>query len=239
MPRRTTLLVVALLAATAEAAAQPGSLSGRVRAPGGVPLKGAQAIVDDSLTVVADDSGKFLIAPLAKGVHVLRVRAIGFGPVQHLFHVDPSQRVERAFDLAPNADTLAAVTIVGERGQRIPMRLQGFEERRIRGAGHTLGPADMEKRRNDFMSTVLRAMPGMTVTRGPGNTAYPRSTRGNCPVNIYLDGNLVSLTAPFDVNLLSPSSLHGVEYYASGASIPAQYHRSGLEKCGVMLIWSK
>jgi hypothetical protein len=239
MPRRAALLTVALLAASAVAAAQPGSLSGRVRAPGGVPLKGAQAIIDDSITVVADDSGKFLIAPLAKGVLILRVRAIGFGPVQNLFHVDPGQRVERAFELALNRDTLAAVTIVGERGQRIPMRLQGFEERRIRGAGHSVGAEVLERKGVDFISNAIRFLPGVTTKRGAANSAVAFNTREQCNVNVYLDGNLVSMSGIFDLNMLSPSSVHGIEYYAGGATIPAAYHRIGFDKCGVMLIWSK
>jgi hypothetical protein len=231
-----------LVFAAASVAAQSGSMSGRVRGPGGVPFRGAQVLIDDSVAATSGDSGQFMIAPIAKGVHTLLVRAIGFGPVQNLFHVDMGEKLVREFTLAVNVDTLAAVTIVGARGEKIPLRLQGFEDRRVRGQGHYIDRAGIDKQRDQPMSTVLRTMPGMSIKRAGGSSAFAINTRGGgtgCLVNIYLDGNLLSSNPPFDVNTLAANSLHGIEYYASGATIPSMYHRSGVEKCGVMLIWSK
>lgn len=233
-PALARLILVALAASPAEA--QSGSMTGRVRGPGGVPLRGAQVLIDDTVRAVSDDSGRFVVAPVAKGVHRIMVRAIGFGPQQNLFRVNMGERIEREFTLQVNADTLATVMIVGDRGERLPMRLQGFEERRVMGQGHYINRAMIEKQRDQPMSTVLRAMPGMVVQR-TNVAAFAINTRNHCPVNIYLDGN--PIRGSFDINSIGPNVVHGVEYYAGGAAIPVAYHRSGDERCGVMLIWTK
>jgi hypothetical protein len=232
------LVVVAFFANSATA--QPGSMTGRVRGPGGVPFRGAQVLIDDTVRAVSDDSGKFVAASISKGAHRMMVRYVGFGPIQHSFRLDAGERIEREFTLHVNADTLAAVTIVGAKGERIPMRLQGYEDRKLWGSGRYIDRAQFEKHPSELMNTALRRMPGMLVKRGVGSMVYAVNTRaGNCPVNLYLDGMPIHDPLRFDLNTLPPATIAGVEYYASGATIPAQYHKMGYEKCGVMLIWTK
>ncbi len=231
---------MALVAASA--AAQTGTITGRVRGPGAVPFKGAQVLIDDTLRAVSDDSGKFVAAAVSKGAHRLMVRYVGYGPVQHAFRLDAGERIEREFALHVNADTLAAVTIVGAKGERIPMRLQQYEDRKLWGTGHIIDRAQLEKYPHEQMSTALRRMPGMAIKRGAGSSAHAINTRAGsstCYVNLYLDGNQITQPPLFDLNMLPPSTLAGIEYYASSATIPAQYHKTGFEKCGVMLIWTK
>jgi hypothetical protein len=236
---RLSPLALAVLAgalAARGADAQGGSIAGRVRAPGGVPLRGAQVLLDDSLVAVADDSGKFLVANVQKGTHALRVRAIGFGPVQNALRVISSERVEREFNLAVNADTLAAVTIVGERGRPIPARLRDYEDRRNFGIGHFVGASILDKPSTYDMATALRGIPALAIRRGRGSAATAINTREQCPVTVFLDGNPVR---DFDLGTISPNSVYGVEYYSGPATVPSAYNRTGHAKCGVMLIWSK
>jgi hypothetical protein len=231
------LLLTAVVASTS--AAQPGSVTGRVRGPGAVPFRGAQVLIDDTVRAVSDDSGKFVAASIPKGAHKMIVRYVGFGPVQHAFRLDAGERIEREFTLQVNADTLAAVTIVGAKGERIPMRLQGYEDRKLWGSGHYIDRSQFEKHPSELMNTALRRMPGMLVKRGVGSMVYAVNSRVNCPVNLFLDGIPIHNPVSFDLNTLPPATIAGVEYYASGATIPAQYHKMGYEKCGVMLIWTK
>jgi hypothetical protein len=239
MRAHAAVLMLVLASATSVAAGQPGSMTGRVRGPGGVPFRGAQVLIDDTVRAVSDDSGKFVVAPVAKGVHTMRVRAIGFGPVQNNFHVDMGEKLVREFTLATSLDTLAAVTIVGAKGERIPLRLQGYEDRKLWGSGRYIDRAQLEKHPSEQMSTALRRMPGMQVKRGVGSMVHAVNSRENCPVNLFLDGMPIHAPTLFDLNTLPPSTLAGIEYYASGATIPAQYHKMGFERCGVMLIWTK
>lgn len=212
---------------------------GRVRGPGGVPFRGAQVLIDDTVRAVSDDSGRFVVATVPKGVHRVMVRAIGFGPVQNAFHVDMGEKLLREFTLAASLDTLDAVTIVGAKGERIPLRLQGYEDRKLWGSGRYIDRAQLETHPSEQLSTALRRMAGMQVKRGVGSMVYAVNSRANCPVNLFLDGMPISSPIQFDLNTLPPTTLAGIEYYASGATIPAQYHKMGYEKCGVMLIWTK
>jgi hypothetical protein len=221
------------------AAGQTGSMTGRVRGPGGVSLRGAQVLIDDTVRAVSDDSGRFVAASISKGAHRMMVRHVGFGPVQHAFHLDAGERIEREFMLHVNADTLAAVTIVGAKGERIPLRLQGYEDRKLWGSGRYIDRAAFEKHPSEQMSTALRRMPGMQVKRGVGSMVYAVNSRTGCAVNLILDGMPIHDPLRFDLNTLPPATIAGIEYYASGATIPAQYHKMGHERCGVMLIWTK
>jgi hypothetical protein len=232
-----TLFTMALIASSA--VAQSGTVTGRVRGPGSVPFKGAQVLIDDTVRAVSDDSGKFVAASVSKGAHRMMVRYVGFGPIQHAFRLDAGERIEREFTLHVNADTLAAVTIVGARGERIPMRLQGYEDRKLWGSGRYIDRTEFEKHPSELMNTALRRMPGMQVKRGVGQMVYAVNSRASCPVNLFLDGMPIHDPVRFDLNTLPPATIAGVEYYASGATIPAQYHKMGYEKCGVMLIWTK
>jgi hypothetical protein len=62
-------------------------------------------------------------------------------------------------------------------------------------------------------------------------------------MDVYLDGVLVfDSTYPgrglFDVNLLQPEHLSGIEVYTSAAQIPAKYNRTS-NGCGVLLLWTR
>jgi hypothetical protein len=65
-----------------------------------------------------------------------------------------------------------------------------------------------------------------------------------CYSDVYLDGTLVyayGRTPPdplYDVNALEPSSIEGIEVYASAAQAPVKYNRTSAG-CGIVLIWTR
>jgi hypothetical protein len=74
----------------------------------------------------------------------------------------------------------------------------------------------------------------------------PRDMQVNgCWVSVYVDGALIynganapAGTPPPDANALETANYAAVEYYAGGASVPAEYNRTG-NACGVLLLWTR
>jgi hypothetical protein len=72
---------------------------------------------------------------------------------------------------------------------------------------------------------------------------FAAGARPACFMDVYLDGALVFDSRHpgnglFDVNLIPPEHIGGIEIYTSAAQVPAKYNRTG-GGCGVLLIWTR
>jgi hypothetical protein len=72
---------------------------------------------------------------------------------------------------------------------------------------------------------------------------FAAGARPACFMDVYLDGALVfdsrhPRNGLFDVNLVPPEHIAGIEVYTSAAQVPAKYNRTG-GGCGVLLIWTR
>jgi hypothetical protein len=158
-------------------------------------------------------------------------------------------------------DSQTAVLLRAVVSTATPLRHE-FDIRRVNGQGQFLTRADFAKHPArtlpDFMSQVpgarlARAGGQVWVTSGRGATGTVRGpgersvfargdSRRACYVDVWLDGVMVygrrSDDPLFDVSTVPTDNIHGLEYYASTAVTPAQYHRYGAE-CGTLLIWTR
>jgi hypothetical protein len=92
-----------------------------------------------------------------------------------------------------------------------------------------------------------RAISNSCAFCGSGSSLHPADfaagARPACFMDVYLDGALVfdsrhPRNGLFDVNLVPPEHIAGIEIYTSAAQVPAKYNRTG-GGCGVLLIWTK
>lgn len=72
---------------------------------------------------------------------------------------------------------------------------------------------------------------------------FAAGARPACFMDVYLDGALVFDSRHpgnglFDVNVIPPEHIAGIEVYTSAAQVPAKYNRTG-GGCGVLLIWTR
>ncbi len=72
---------------------------------------------------------------------------------------------------------------------------------------------------------------------------FAAGARPACYMDVYLDGVLVfdsrhSENGLFDVNMLQPEYIAGIEVYTSASQVPAKYNRTA-GGCGVLLIWTR
>jgi hypothetical protein len=208
------------------------SLHGTVRDVTGKIVPGALvtlASVDTS--VRTGTAGEFTLTSLPAGTHVLQVRQVGLAPATMLVDLLPQQTTEAAVEM-PSARTLATFNVRADAVTALDR--SGFEARRRSGFGYALENKDFANRTD--ITTVLREMPSVTVTKQRGSTSItlPGRMGGQCSAVIYIDGARADAE---QLNSLDPPTVRAVEVYPREINVPAQF--ASFARCGVILVWTK
>jgi hypothetical protein len=220
------------------------------------------------LSVVTDSLGRFRLKDLPSGVHVLVVRAVGFRAESSTVSLQRDDVLSVDLRLARSEATVLPERVVTASGERVPAKLVEFMERQKTGTGHFIDRKQLVKAEGGMRQTgdVISTVPGVIVRRGSnriwvatgraisnscafcGTSALNAAdvaagARPACFMDVYLDGALVfdsrqPRNGLFDVNVVPPEHIAGIEVYTSAAQIPAKYNRTGAG-CGVLLIWTR
>jgi hypothetical protein len=185
------LALVTLLAAARPAAAQTGSVGGRVTAAGtGAPVVGAQvSIAGTNLGTRTDNDGRYALANLPVGSHQVRITAIGYKAAVLRVTVDAGAIATANADLTASVLQLDEVVVTGTAGQA-----------RLRELGNTVTQLDIAQDVKDApasMDQLLQARAaGVTVMQSTGSAGAGAQIRlrgavsvsqSNQPI-IYIDG---------------------------------------------------
>jgi hypothetical protein len=265
MAVRVVLPLLLWTLASSGASAQRAALTGAVLADSTEkPLAGAEvAIPMLKLRTRTNDAGAFRLANIYPGTYVVIARQIGYRPIFASLTFADSGTVETDFLLVRRVVVLDTITAM----ENVPAaKMRGFEERRAMGIGHFITRGELEKLESRRMSEVVTQVPGARVIRTSDGAGFVANARGTatitnerrpdpaesrrrrspippaCYANVYVDGVQVysgKAGKPlFDVNNLGPNQIEGLEYYAGGGQVPAQYGGSDAA-CGVLLIWTR
>jgi hypothetical protein len=217
-------------------------------AKSGQPISDALVTLDDlNISARTDWSGEARIAGVAAGQHNFIIVKPGYDsmvvalPVQG-DSVGPVFRLIKSGATTAATTTLTPVTVPADPSTSY---LAEFEKRRQEGRGKYLTAADLEKKANRSLVTVLaQAFGGLMSTPDPARPGHnilmtrrtrPRLDRADvhCGVDIYMD------SSPYmdDLEAIRPSELAGVEYYPI-ESAPGEYRRL-TDNCGVLILWTK
>jgi len=226
--------------------AGPGNIAGRILdRRTGRPVAAADVLLtDEGSRTQTDSDGYFALEDVMPGDHVVQISHLGFEPVHEVVSIVADRTVDLRVQLSADPIELAPLIVTALRDRRLEIR--GFYERRIwserTGLGTFIGSEEIERRLPARTSSLLREVPGLTVTCS-GRDCVVKPTRANCPrTNIYINGALAlgeGRTDPASIDdLVLPSEIMGLEAYAGGASIPAQF--SGTTgRCGAVAIWTR
>jgi hypothetical protein len=223
------------------------------------PLSDAEvAIPELGLLAHTDSLGNFLFRKIPKGTYRITVRRLGYQGMAVNGKFSGTDTLAADFALTKLTVTLDTVSVAGKAA--VPGKFREFEERRLSGFGSFLGRADFDKEIDRPLAEIMTRLPGVRVNRFGSQAAIasPRWVGGRsrggdafdrmkgappgCYAQIYLDGvRVFSASAGeslFDINALKPSTIQGIEYYASGAQTPIQFNpRNG--DCGTVVIWTR
>ena len=237
------ILVAAMCVGAQSANAQSSLFTGRVLADSGnTPLPGAEiALAALGRAQRADQRGEFRFTAVPAGEHVAQVRMPGYAPKVDTIIVADAGEVRREFRLARIEATLPEVPVTATLLDR---RLYEFHERRRFGIGRFLDSAEFANTHGTRTSDRLARLPGVIILRGRFSDAYVANNRQRtldgrlCRAAIWLDG--INVGIDYNVNLLDPSMIAAVEWYAGQASIPARFNVTGRAgQCGVLVIWTR
>lgn len=206
-------------------------------------LDGA-AVPDAEVTIVlptgeralrSDTAGKFLAADLPVSAVTVRVRHLGYNPKSVDVTIKGGDNGSSIIvALEPNPAELNAVS-VRAKGEVPDEHLREFYERKSTNSfGRFIDAADIEKKRPQFVSEMLRQVPGVQISASTrvGNTVRIRG----CEPLVWMDGVRVPKTQVDE--LATPTDVAAIEIYSSFAGIPAQFFDRSAT-CGTILVWSK
>lgn len=238
------LLLATLLWRVEDARAQDVArreIVGSVRDANGLPVPSAEVRVDGTqIRVISDANGTFVIRNPPESDLRLIVRRLGFRPRASDVVVERNRVTEVAVVLDPTPAKLEPV-VVAARPEVFDARLTGFYSRMENKAGHYITPERLKNLSSHRFSDVIREVPGVRVLSS-GRNAFTRSIRlrgANCAPVVFMDG-VPAHAGEFDIDIIEPSTIEGVEVYHGSATIPVQFSTSTVgDRCGVIAFWSR
>jgi hypothetical protein len=223
------------------------------------PLAGAEINIPAlNMAARTDSLGRFLFKDIPQGVFRINIRRVGFNAIAINARFSGKDTLAADFALLPVAVSLDTVNVQGTVRQH--GKFLEFEERSTHGGGGFLGRAELEKNRDRQLGEIIARLPGIRINRYGAESAVASSRwtggsgRGGdamdrrkgapraCYSQVYVDNVRVFSSevgeALFNINSIPPSTIQGIEYYASRDETPIQY-ASYRAECGTMLIWTR
>jgi len=243
-PFTRTKVVVSDSAPAVEMLRGKGRLHGRVVGSTGRPIAGARLMVwGTGIETTTDADGAFSLGGLPGGTHTLEARAVGFSPVLTPVDIVHGAPGAAEVELSSFGITLDTVRVSAQR-LYTSGREQAFERRLKTGVGHVIDEKEIEKRRPQVLTDLLRTIPGVMILPGQhsGEDVFMRGGQailgsGLCRPDILVDGVRVANDAAFPFNsLVQTSEIRAVEVYAHSTLVPAEL--ASLSGCGVIAVWT-
>jgi hypothetical protein len=191
---------------------------------------------------MTNEKGEFSLRNLPSGSQVLLARHLGFGA--QTVAVDLSSHEPRRVSVKlPKFVAIMDPVVVTAR-RTASLDKVGFSQRKKSGAGYYLGPEQIQAMRANYLTDILRRVPGLRVSYTPQGDVVT-SSRGisslsgnsGC-VQYYVDDMPWQSAMPGDINnFVNGNEVVGVEVYA-GPGAPAQYTR-GMQDCTTIVLWTK
>ncbi len=234
---RTFLLLLAGLPAPLAAQAV---LTGRITGDSTkLPIPGVQVVLEKPATRAESNAeGRFTIGGIPWGIQTVTIRKIGYRPIRLRLIVAGNDTVEVDLRLQASAVELEPIEVTAS---TVRPGMEDYARRRIAGFGRFFDAKDLDRAEGRRLSEFLQAVPGVrVVTRGPRSVLV--SSRGNCPMAVWLDGLQLSggtRRVTQDINEFPISQLEAVEVYATGGETPGELMGSGSGSCGTVVLWTR
>jgi uncharacterized protein (DUF2141 family) len=241
----TELFARTLLLSHADSMTKEGvaSVSGRVILEGSPVKAGTRVeLVGTDKIALTNEQGDFTLSKLPSGSHVLLARHLGFGAQTVAVDLTPHEPQRVSVKLPKFVATLDPVVVNAKRTESLDK--VGFSQRQKNGMGYYLGPDQLKNMHPQYLTDVLRRVPGLHVqSSGTGGEVVTSSrgvsslSGGDC-VQYYLDDMPWQSAEPGDINnFVNGNEIAAVEVY-QGSTVPAQYTRAG-GGCTTIVLWTR
>lgn len=180
-----------------------------------------------------------MLAGLPGGAVTLMVRRLGFEPLDISVNVADGATQSLNVVLTMLAQDLPGMTT---RAQTFAdVRLRDFYRHRQSGIGYFFDRQEIENKKVQRISDLLRRLPGtrmMSDRTGRATMRMNRSMGGrDCPPDVWVDGVRATGMQVDDVPL---GDVEALELYRGPAGLPPEMNsRLGNPGCGALIIWTR
>jgi hypothetical protein len=238
--QRFGTLAALLLAGASQLAAQ-AAITGVIKEDSSkTKLSGVEVVVQAlDKKATTDTAGRFTMGGLAHGIHIIVVRAIGYQPIRLQAYLVTNDTLEVELSLKKSIVELAPLEVTAS---AVPAGLQEFEERRNSVQGEFIDWTRLRKEEFRRTSEMFRGIHGVRIGYDRNGQAILTSSRGNCPMQIVLDGLAIYKSGapggPPSIDLWSIANLDAIEVYGGASTTPMQYTGKGAG-CGTVVLWTR
>ncbi len=229
------------------------------------PIAGAEIVVTAPSRVARSDAaGRFVLSDLPAATVTLRVRAVGFKPLELEAEIGPKDTVDVEFSLTPAPQRLPTLEVRVKAMVPLSSKMEEFERRKRMGFGTFMTRAKLIEWRDQPLSNAVRQIANIQLVARPfecgggfaaatgrgGVLLFPCGGRGSpirfppaCYLAIYQDGALVWAPSipedpPPDIDQYRVDQMQAAEVYLGPGQLPAELQQTGTA-CGALVLWTR
>jgi hypothetical protein len=234
------LLSRSLLLSTAESTTKVGNatVSGVVMLEGSSANAGSRVeLVGTDVVAMTNDKGEFTMRNLPSGSKLLLARHLGFGAETAPVDLSSHEEKRVTIKLPKFVAVMDPILVTARRSAALDKI--GFNQRKKSGIGYYIGPERLQNMHPNAVTDILRMVPGLRVSYGPGGDVVSSSRGvGSGCVQYYLDDMPYTEMTPGDINsFVTGGEVVAVEVYQD-AGTPPQYVRPGTA-CTTIVLWTR
>jgi len=263
--RPAELFARTLLLSPADSGTKVGNatVSGLVVLEGSPTNAGSRVeLLGTDIVTMTNAQGEFTMRNLPSGTQTLMARHLGFGA--EIVPVDLSSREQKrvTIKLPKFVAIMDPVLVTARRSAALDK--VGFNQRKKSGFGYYIGPERLQNMHPNYLTDILRQVPGLSVSLSPKGDAVVSSSRGVFPgsgcVQYWVDDmpwQSAAQTPPQAVvESTAVSTAKGrdkgsgdINHFVTGGEVvavevyqdldtPAQYMRAG-GSCITIVVWTR
>ncbi|HKP27806.1 MAG TPA: carboxypeptidase-like regulatory domain-containing protein [Gemmatimonadales bacterium] len=231
----------ALLCVTSSRLAAQAAITGVIKEDSSKAKVAGVEVIIQSLDKKAttDTAGRFTLAGLDHGIHIILVRGIGYQPIRLQAYLVTNDTLEVELSIRKSVVELAPLEVTAS---AVPSGLQEFEERRNSAMGEFIDWTRLRKEEFRRTSDMFRGIHGVRIGYDRNGQAFLTSSRGSCPMQIVLDGLAIYKSGqpggPPSIDLWSIANLDAIEVYRGPSTTPMPYTGKGAG-CGTVVLWTR
>ena len=221
-----------------------GIVTGHVLSPAGKPVGAARVEIPISgVSTQTREDGSFRLAGVLTGTQLLVARSLSFATAVEAVGVTSRQPTNITLMLAEKVSVLDPVLVTARREYALDK--SGFTRRKLAGGGHFFTREDIDQRKPNYITDMVKNLPGIDVSHERGGTVISGrraatsiySGNRSC-TRVYVDGSDWGSLQAGDLDMIvNPDDVIGLEVYQPG-DVPNRF-RNLRGDCLTLVVWTQ